>query len=92
LGDFSENYSFIIQDAAPGFHLNNQQATIHAFVSYFKNSKSEFENLCFAIISECLYHGTVMVCTFQKHLIAFLKENASNISKICYFSCVASAQ
>jgi hypothetical protein len=41
LGDFSENYSFITQDAAQGFHWNNQQATIHPFVSYFKNSKNE---------------------------------------------------
>jgi hypothetical protein len=65
LGDFSENYSFIIQDAAQVFHLNNQQATSHAFVSYVKNSKNELENLCFIIISECLYHGTVTVCTFQ---------------------------
>jgi hypothetical protein len=86
LGDFSENYSFIIQDAAQGFHWNNQQATIHPFVSYFKNSKNEVENLCFVIISECLYHDTVMVYTFQKQLITFFKENVSNISKIYYLS------
>ena len=27
--DFSENYAFILQDAAQGFHWNNSQATIH---------------------------------------------------------------
>jgi hypothetical protein len=74
LGDFSENYSFILQDAAQGFHWNNQQATIHPSVSYFKNSKNELENLWFVIISEYLYHDTVSVYTFQKHAIAFLKE------------------
>jgi hypothetical protein len=92
LGDFSENYSFIIQDAAQGLHWNNQQATIHPFVSCFKNSKKELENPCFVIISECLYHDTVVVYTFQKHLIAFLKENVPNISKIDYFSEDSSAQ
>jgi hypothetical protein len=30
--------------------------------------------------------------TFQKHLIAFLKENVPNIAKIYYFSDGASAQ
>jgi hypothetical protein len=45
-GDFSENYLFIIQDAAQGFHWNNQHATIHPFVNYCKNSKNELENLC----------------------------------------------
>ena len=27
--DFSENYAFVLQDAAQGFHWNNAQATIH---------------------------------------------------------------
>ena len=29
IGDFSENYAFVLQDAAQGFHWNNSQATIH---------------------------------------------------------------
>jgi hypothetical protein len=91
LGDFSEYFSFFIQDAAQGFHWNNQQDTIHPFVSYFKNSKNQLENLCFVIISECFYNDTVTVYNFQKHLIAFLKENVPNISKIYHFSDGASA-
>jgi hypothetical protein len=50
-GDFSENYSFISQDAARGFHWNKQQAIIHPFVSYFKNYKIELRNLYLVIIS-----------------------------------------
>jgi hypothetical protein len=34
LGDFAENYSFIVQDAAQGFHWENSQATLHPFVTY----------------------------------------------------------
>ena len=34
IGDFSENYGFVLQDAAQGFHWNNSQATIHPFVAY----------------------------------------------------------
>jgi hypothetical protein len=92
LGDFLENYSFNIQDAAQGFHTNNQQATTHPFVSYFKNSKNELKNLCCVIISECLYHNTVIAYIFQKHPIAFLNENVPNISNTYYFSDSASAQ
>jgi hypothetical protein len=40
----------------------------------------------------CLYHDTVMVYTFQKHLIPLFKENVPDISKIYYFSYGASAQ
>jgi hypothetical protein len=46
----------------------------------------------FVIISECLYHDTGLVYTFQKHRIAFFQENVPNISKIYYFSYGASAQ
>ena len=28
--DFSENYAFVLQDAAQGFHWNNTQATDHS--------------------------------------------------------------
>jgi hypothetical protein len=32
LCNFAENYSFVLQDEAQGFHWNNAQATIHPFV------------------------------------------------------------
>lgn len=32
LADFSENYSFIVQDAIQGYHWTNNQATVHPFV------------------------------------------------------------
>jgi hypothetical protein len=38
LGDFLENYAFIIQDAAQGFHWNNQQATILAILKILRMS------------------------------------------------------
>ena len=36
--DFSENYSFVLQDAAQGYHWNNSQATIHPFVVYYRRT------------------------------------------------------
>jgi hypothetical protein len=81
-----------MQDAAQGFHSNNQQATSHPFVSCFKNSKKEFEKVCFVIISQCLYHDILTVYTFQKNLITFFEENVSDISNVYYFSYGASAE
>ena len=34
LGDFSENYTFIIQDAIQGYHWTSTQATLHPYVYY----------------------------------------------------------
>jgi hypothetical protein len=36
LCDFAENYCFVLQDEAQGFHWNNAQATIHKFVILFQ--------------------------------------------------------
>ena len=59
--DFSENYAFVLQDAAQGFHRNNAQATIHPFVVYYKESGEE-HHLSFVVILDCLIHDTVAVC------------------------------
>ena len=42
--DFAENFSFVLQDGAQGFHGNNSQATVHTFVIYYKND-SELTHL-----------------------------------------------
>lgn len=34
--DFAENFAFVIEDAAPGFHWNNSQVTIYTAVIYFR--------------------------------------------------------
>ena len=92
--DFSENYSFILQDAAQGFHWNNSQATLHPFVAYFVDS-GELCHLSYVIISECLHHDTIAVYLFQKCFIAFLKSflpEWSQPKKIIYFSDGAASQ
>ena len=92
VADFSENYSFILQDAAQGFHWNNVQATIHPFVIYYKHS-GENRHLSYVVISDCLHHDTVAVYLFQKSLIVFLKEALPcHPVKITYFSDGAASQ
>ena len=68
--DFAEYYSFVLQDAAQGFHWNNSQATIHPFAAYFKKS-GELCHLSFVIVSECLHHDTTAVHLYQRCFIAF---------------------
>ena len=92
--DFSENYSFVLQDAAQGFHWNNSQATLHPFVAYFLDS-GEVRHLSYVIISDCLHHDTVAVYLFQKWFIAFLKDHLPERlqpKKMIYFSDGASSQ
>jgi len=99
VGDFSENYSFVLQDAAQSFHWNNLQATLHPFVCYYAASnhddgdeQSNIEHLSFVVISESNSHDTIAVHLFQRVLIEFLTNTIRKPTKILYFSDGCAAQ
>ena len=83
VGDFAENYSFVLQDAAQEFHWNNTQATLHPFFCYYKSGE-KLEHISFVIISDCLHHDTVVVHLYQKHLISFLHSHFGSLPKCIY--------
>jgi hypothetical protein len=75
LCDFTENYSFTLQDEAQSFHRKNAEATIHPFVTYFNKSDTiytEHENL--VMLSDCLNRDSVLVQTFQQYLMKFIEN------------------
>ena len=39
MADFSENFSFVVQDEIQSFDWNNSSATIHPFVCYSTGTK-----------------------------------------------------
>jgi hypothetical protein len=86
--DFSENYSFIIQDEVQGYHWENSQCTVHPFVIYHavNDGKRKIIPKSFCFLSPELKHNTVMVYTFLSVLIPYLKSLLPKISKIYYFS------
>lgn len=86
VGDFAENYSFVVQNAAQGQHWNNSQCTLHPFVCYFKGADSTIKHESFCFISDSTKHSTAMVYTFLKTLIPFLKEKHPALRKVIYFS------
>ncbi|KAG8233529.1 hypothetical protein J437_LFUL013545, partial [Ladona fulva] len=71
--DFSENYSFVSQDAIQGVHWNNIKATFHPFVVYYRGD-FVVESKSIVAISESIKHDAIAVHLFQRKLISFLKE------------------
>ena len=86
VGDFSENYSFVVQDAAQGFHWENSQGTLHPFAFYYRNEDLALAHISFCFISDFLKHSTAMAHTFVKKLITYIKDKYLQISKLIYFS------
>lgn len=85
-GDFSENFSFVLQNEAQGYYWSKKQATIHPFVIYYKNEKNELKHLNYVIISECLKHDSVAVYLFITKLIKFLESKFDVITKLFIFT------
>ena len=85
--DFSENFAFVVQEAVQGFHWNNNQATAHPFVIYYKNNKTnKIEHVSYVGISDCLNYDTISVHMITKKLVASLKKNFTVVNRIKYFS------
>src|SRR5215469_4308216 len=93
LGDFSENYSYIVQDEVQGFHWENSQCTVHPFVAYYRNnSNTELVHASFCFLSPVTKHETSMVHTFLCTLIAKIKEKCQTVQKVHYFTDGCAAQ
>ena len=83
--DFSENFSFVVQDEAQSFHWDNGMVTLHHFVYYYKD-EGQICHENFVLISDCNTHDTVAVYLFQCRLINHLQEKFQFVSNIVYFS------
>ena len=90
VGDFSENYSFVYQDAPQGVHWSNSSCTLHPWMCYYKDENGNIQNLALLFISDSLVHETVAVYAFQRKLVDILKEKLSQkglgLDMIQYFS------
>lgn len=83
--DFSENYSFVVQNAVQSFHWNNQQCTIHPAVLYYKSS-GRFVSKSFSFLSADLSHDTPFVFECQKRLSSYIKRELTTVKKVMYYS------
>ena len=73
VADFSENFSFVVQDEIQSFHWSNNSATIHPFVCYYRDN-GELRSVCYIVISSCIQHDVNAVHLFQRKLINFLTQ------------------
>ena len=91
VGDFAENYTFVVQDEIQSFHYEKSQCTVHPFALYY-NDNGTVKERSFCFISPSTGHSAAMVHAFIKKLIPDLKIFLPRLSKIHYFSDGASQQ
>ena len=91
--DFSENYSYVIQNEVQGYHWTQDSCSLHPVVIYTHSEYSgdiTVTNLC--ILSDDLEHDVAFVYETQKIVTQFLKDNFPMIKDINYFSDGCAAQ
>ena len=79
LGDFTENYKFIVQDEIQSYHWNTSLCTLHPVVLYFK-LENAMQSECFCIMSSDNSHDVAFVYMVQKK-IEVIKATLPNIKK-----------
>lgn len=85
ISDFSENYSFVIQEAPQAEYFSKKQCTIHPFCIYFKKN-GVVESQSLIVISEDTDHYFPQVYLFKRKLVDYLKNKFGNVNKIFFFS------
>lgn len=90
--DFSENYSFTIQEEAQGYHWTSDACTLHPVMVHFKDESNTNLVMSLCIISDDLKHDVGMVYEIQKAVTTFLKETYPHIKEVQYFSDGCAAQ
>ena len=85
LGDFLENYKFVVQDEVQSFHWTNLQCTLHPVIIYFK--KEGFLNhKSYCIVSDDMIHDVSVVYKIIDVVSNDIKINLPQIKNIEYFS------
>ena len=90
LSDFSENYGFVIQDAAQGYHWTNSQATLHPSIAYYTKNCT-LKSISCVMVSDSLVHDSIAVSYFQKRLLSVIKSKVEP-KKLFYLSDGAAVQ
>ena len=85
LGDFAENYQFMIQRWSSGFYWNNSQWTLHPVVTYYQEN-DELKNISYCVISDDRKHDAALVYEVQKAILADLKCKLPGPSTSTYFT------
>lgn len=86
-GDFTENYSYVVQDEIQSFHWENMQATIHPFVAYRKLDDSTLEHRNICVVSDVKDHSfESTVYALQQVVLDYLKKEFPEIKKVHYFT------
>ena len=85
LGDFAENYQFIVHDEIQSYYWSKEYCTLQQLVVYFIDTDGNIQHNSLCFISDDNDHNTNFVYKI-KTILNYLKNNLPIVDKIFYFS------
>ena len=82
LGDFAENFQFLVKDEIQCYHWSKEYCTLYPLIVYFIDGEGNIQHnsLCFIRNNDANF-----VYKIQTILVDYLKENLLIVDKIFYF-------
>lgn len=84
--DFSQNYSYCIQDKVQGAYWSHESCSLHPAVLYTFSEKEEPIKSSMCVISDDLNHDVAFVYETQKVIVEHIKECFPKVQYLLYFS------
>ena len=91
LGDFAENYAFVVQDEIQSYHWNTQQCSLHPIVIYYKDNDI-LKHISYCYISDDIVHDVAFVYKIIQAIIPELKLEITDLKKVYFFTDGCAAQ
>ena len=92
LGDFAENYQYLIQDEIQSYHWSKEYCTLHPLVVYYRDNEGVLQHLSLCFISDDNTYDTSFVYQVQKMTISHIHDVLPHVNKMMYFSDGCGAQ
>ena len=86
LGDFSENYQFLVQEEVQSYHWSKEYCMLHPHFAYFIDVDGNIQHNSLWFIPDDNNHNTNSVYKILTILVDYLKEKLQIVDKIFYFS------
>ena len=86
LGDFAENYQYLIQDEIQSYHWSKEYCTLHPLIIDYKDADGNLQLYSLCYISDDNTYDTSFVYKIQRLLVEFLKQRLPSVTKIYYVS------
>ena len=81
LGDFAENYQYIVQDEVQSYHSSKSQCSLTTIVLYFIEEKL-LKHKSFCYLSEDVDHDTGFIYKTQEDITRYIKEKLPDVSSV----------